>query len=93
MFRRDLFSALSRRSTIDVGHSKTPQPPPRDSDLNEQDTKDFGYPNDIDPNDIVFEPYVSSSSSSVSENEDTSEEVVSVFIIQFDFIYRLIWII
>ena len=88
MFRRDLFSALSRRSTIDVGHSKTPQPPPRDSDLNEQETRDLGYPNDI-----VFEPYISSSSSSVSENEDTSEEVVSVFIIQFDFIYRLIWII
>ena len=93
MFRRDLFSALSRRSTIDVGHSKTPQPPPRDSDLNEQDTKDFGYPNDIDPNDIVFEPYVSSSSSSVSENEDTSEEVVSVYSNQYNFICRLIWII
>ena len=61
--------------------------------MNEQETRDLGYPNDIDPNDIVFEPYISSSSSSVSENEDTSEEVVSVFIIQFDFIYRLIWII
>lgn len=78
MFRRDLFSALGRRSTIDIGHSKTPEPPTRDSDLIDGEAQRIDQPESINPNDIIFEPYISSSSSSMSDNENLSEEIVSV---------------
>lgn len=93
MFRRDLFSPHGRRSTIDVGMSKTPEPPTRDSDLNYPERDIMDMQGDIDPNDIVFEPYYSSSSSTMSDNENLEEEVVSVLIIRDRVICRLILII
>lgn len=77
MFRRDLFSTLGRRSSIDTGHSKTPEPP-RDVYRADSVSNIISLPTPMDPNEIVFEPYVPSSPSSNSDNENLEEEVVSV---------------
>lgn len=75
MFRKDRLSSLLRHQQ-DNYKSKTPEPPPRDDERASYSTiKSMVVP---DPSSIVFEPYVSSSSSA-SDNDSLSEEIVPVY--------------
>ena len=74
MFRKDRLSLLLRHQQENY-KSTTPEPPPRDDErVSYSTTKSMVV---LDPDSIVFEPYVSSSSSA-SDNDSLSEEVVPV---------------
>lgn len=75
MFRRDFFQNRSKQSKEGRTKGQLPALPPRDGVLihRSQSTQIDAF----DPESIVFEPYVSSSDSA-SDNENLSEEVISV---------------
>ena len=86
MFRRDSLQnspsqkahdSIIRRNSQEFQESVNPS----DDFLLNSKHIDFS---DIDPDSIVFEPYISSSSSTMSENENLDEEIVSVYFILYN---------
>ena len=70
-----------REAKDDKPYSRTPEPLPRENSFDNAEIRtESPLPDSFDPSSITFQPYPSSSSSSVSDNGELSEEIVPVCI-------------
>ena len=93
MLSREWLSSIVRDAKEEKTYSRTPEPPQRDNSFDSSVNDDESHTHEIvDPSSIVFHPYRSSSSSTVSDNGELSEEIIPVCSIRcLD--PRLTWII
>ena len=79
MSHHEWLPSLIREAKEDKPYSRTPEPLPRENSFDNAEIRtESPLLDSFDPSSITFQPYPSSSSSSVSDNGELSEEIVPV---------------
>ncbi|KAK8831194.1 hypothetical protein WA577_003365 [Blastocystis sp. JDR] len=79
MSHHEWLPSLIREAKEDKPYSRTPEPLPRENSFDNTEIRtESPLLDSFDPSSITFQPYPSSSSSSVSDNGELSEEIVPI---------------